>query len=200
MIDAISTQAQLPGDNALVLLPEAHYQIGDVVKLQGEAGNVGSVPTSDTARLLGSQAMPFDDSKQAALDAAIRQIEEHFAPLPRPKIPAKRVPHVVRRGARRDAPDLPWGATPSLYMMQCTTCGLVKVGLSGDYRLRRVELEKSTGHTLTVLGFDYGTFEIESWAHAILSRWRVEGEWYRPSEEVLEYAGNLRYGPDGKRK
>jgi hypothetical protein len=49
---------------------------------------------------------------------------------------------------------------------------------------------------LRVLGFEYGTFEIESWAHAYMSPYRVKGEWYIPSEYVLEYARKLRYHPE----
>lgn len=178
------------------LVSTSYLDTQNMIKLQGETGAVCSAPASDTTSPGKEIVMPLDDSKQAALDVAIRQIEQQFGHQPRPATPKKRYPQVVRRGAKREALDLPWLATPSLYMMQCTTCGLVKVGVSGDYRLRRTELEKRTGHTLRVLGFDYGTFEIESWAHAYMTPYRVEGEWYTPSEYVLEYARKLRYHPE----
>ena len=143
--------------------------------------------------------MPLDDSKQAALEAAIAQIERQFGGQARVARRAKPAPTPVRRGAHRAAADLPWLYVPSLYFMQCTTCWLVKIGVSGDYRLRRVELEKSTGHVLSVLGFDYGDLEIEAGVHRYFSSSRVDGEWYAPSEEILEYARNLKHHPGDSR-
>lgn len=168
-------------------------------KIEG-ASQVLEAPTRPYTTTPGKEiVMPLDDIKQAALDAAVRDIERAFASKPRPTTTVKPVRWGVRRSSNRAATDLPWLAVPSLYFMQCTTCGLVKIGVSGDYRLRRIELEKRTGHTLRVLGFDYGDLEIEARVHRYFSPLRVTGEWYTPSEAILAYAQNLHYHPDEAR-
>lgn len=129
-------------------------------------------------------------SIMAAVQSVARQLQEN--PLP-PRTATKPLRQSVRRGAVRAADDLPWLCVPSLYFMQCTVCHLVKIGVSGDYRLRRIELQKTTGHQLVVLGFDYGDMEIEASVHRYFSLHRATGEWYRPTGAILKYARRLRH-------
>jgi hypothetical protein len=168
----------------------------EMVQYERGAGVLEALPAPYTTNLTREIVMPLDDIKQVALDAAVAAIQRAFPPQPRPKTATKPRRHAVRRGAVRAAEDLPWLAVPSLYFMQCTVCGLVKIGVSGDYRLRRIELEKTTGHRLRVLGFGYGDLESEAIVLGYFSPSRVAGEWFRPSDEILEYARRLQYHPD----
>ncbi len=171
---------------------------------KGECGKIARKPRRGLHSCQGehhetgrSHAMPSNDispSVMAAVQSVARQLQA--TPFSRPKTGSKPHRPSVRRGAVRAADDLPWLAVPSLYFMQCTVCGLVKIGVSGDYRLRRIELERITGHRLRVLGFGYGDMEIESVVLGYFSPSRITGEWFSPSDEILEYARNLQYHPE----
>lgn len=154
---------------------------GDLIKLH-EAPQALATPTGpNTTNLTREIVMPSHDiapSTLAAIQVAARAIQSFPK---RERRPVKS--WGVRRNTKRGAHLL-----PMIYVMQCTDCGLVKIGCSGDYRLRRVELEKQTGHTLDVLGIEFGGLQEESWTHWRFRAHRVRGEWYRPADEILTYA------------
>lgn len=76
----------------------------------------------------------------------------------------------------------------NLYYFRCLDCGLIKIGFSRDYRLRRVELERRSGHKhLEVLGVEAGDRWCEAKTHSRLFLDHVGSEWYRPSEAVMAY-------------
>lgn len=80
------------------------------------------------------------------------------------------------------------GIWHNLYYFRCLDCGLIKIGFSRDYRLRRVELERRSGHKrLEVLGVEAGDQWCEAQTHALLCRDHVGGEWYRPSDDVMAH-------------
>jgi hypothetical protein len=76
---------------------------------------------------------------------------------------------------------------PRVYFMRCFRCSLVKIGFSRDFRVRRAELERSTGHVLQILGIQRGDRVIEQRVHSLFGRERVKGEWFRCSERLLAY-------------
>lgn len=89
----------------------------------------------------------------------------------------------IRRRAKRGK-----GTMPRVYFAGCSCCGLVKIGFSRNYRERMSELEERSGHRgLIVLGTITGGRLAEAGLHALFFRDCVEGEWFRPSADVMAY-------------
>lgn len=157
-------------------------------KIETGADDVCTVPAPHTARLFGSPAMPSHDISPA-VNAAIQAVARQLQAQPRPA--GKPQKWGLRRGATRGA-----GKMPMIYYMQCQDCGLIKIGVSGDYRLRKVELERRTPHKhLDVLAIESGDLWCEAQTHSRLFKDCVGGEWYRPSAEVLAYIARYAHPP-----
>ena len=171
---------------ALVLPDEARYvtetatglatRYGGMVKLQ-EAPQVIATPTRPNTTTPGKEiVMPSHDTALLS--------DEPKKPQHRP----------WRRGTKRGLGD-----RPMLYFMRCTTCDLIKIGISGDYRKRRVELERRTGHTLDVMGIEWADAWVEAQVHKMFRVDRVRGEWYRESDAILAYIAKHCQPPHDKR-
>jgi hypothetical protein len=79
------------------------------------------------------------------------------------------------------------GAEPMTvaYFVQSGTDGPIKIGVTTDFGSRFRSLEMSSPIRLFILGVVPG--DIESMCHASLAQWRLHGEWFTPSPEVLEF-------------
>lgn len=76
-----------------------------------------------------------------------------------------------------------------VYFAQRHSDGLVKIGHTTDLkrrmqRLRRDECDRA----ITVIGVRAGGHRLEQWLHRLFAGDRVRGEWFRPSDRVLQAA------------
>ena len=170
-------------------MEEAEAWVDAVLTRRGEAENVvkygkarqaiatpDGLYTTTPGKEIVMPSQRTTPSIMAAVQSVARQLQAN--PLPPRKPSAKR--WGVRRGATRGA-----GQLSRIYYMQCMDCLLIKVGVSGDYLLRRIELEKRSGHrNLFVLGTEVGDLWCEQQTHDMLWASRATGEWYRPTEAV----------------
>jgi hypothetical protein len=73
----------------------------------------------------------------------------------------------------------------AVYLIRCGDSGMVKIGfaLNPEQRLRELQ----TGHweTLSLIRVIEGDIGAESWMHGRFSEFRVRGEWFRLTEEML---------------
>lgn len=97
--------------------------------------------------------------------------------------PAKEIVMPSQRTTRRRQ----YAVEPRVYFMRCFKCKLVKIGFSADYRMRRQELQRTTGHHLQVLGIHVGGRLEEQRVHGMFRADRVDGEWFRYSTGIMQY-------------
>jgi hypothetical protein len=71
------------------------------------------------------------------------------------------------------------------YFIQSEADGRIKIGVTTDFVSRFRGLVMSSPSALKVLGVVQG--DIESMCHVMLRKWRLHGEWFQPSPEVLEF-------------
>ena len=74
----------------------------------------------------------------------------------------------------------------SVYFAHDEERGLVKIGVSNRVGIRLEELERASGSALKLLGTIRGNRATEIQQHVRFSKWRVRGEWFEASPEVLE--------------
>lgn len=85
-------------------------------------------------------------------------------------------------------------AASSVYFIQNTGTYRIKIGHAADVAKRVGELQTGADARLVVLGSIPGGREVEQVLHARLSRWRVSGEWFAPSVEVVTVIAELLKG------
>ncbi len=72
--------------------------------------------------------------------------------------------------------------------------GAIKIGLSTNISTRLAELQTCNSTDLKVLGYVVGN--IESELHNRFSKDKIHGEWFKPSNEILDYVKTLKkYDP-----
>lgn len=87
-----------------------------------------------------------------------------------------------------DAPDLPRGKYPSIYLVQAGEGGPVKIGVSTDVPSRIRSLQTGIPQPLILLATFPGCRSKERRLHERLARYRIRGEWFSPAPEVLAAA------------
>lgn len=80
--------------------------------------------------------------------------------------------------------EIPMGFV--VYYVQRHSDSLVKIGTSGHFRQRMLQLHKRFGD-ISVLRLEWGTYHEERRAHVRFEAHRVEGEWFRPADELMSY-------------
>jgi len=77
-----------------------------------------------------------------------------------------------------------------IYIVRMNDAGPVKIGYSGDKgnaRSRVDKLQTGNPYPLKTIWIGNGNFGIESRIHKLLARYRMKGEWFEPTEEVIEF-------------
>lgn len=75
-----------------------------------------------------------------------------------------------------------------IYFVQAGEFGSIKIGYTNDLARRLGALQTGCPHPLTVLGvIDPGEPEMEMALHSKFSQHRSSGEWFAPTEEIVEY-------------
>ena len=76
----------------------------------------------------------------------------------------------------------------NIYFIGSLESGTVKIGKSNNPEKRLTELQTANPHKLVLYGvIDDVTSELESRLHRILDPFRLEGEWFRLTDEVIRF-------------
>ena len=76
----------------------------------------------------------------------------------------------------------------SVYFIGSLESGTVKIGRSDNPENRLAKLQTGNPHKLVLYGFiDNVSQELESELHRILDPFRLEGEWFRLTDEVIRF-------------
>lgn len=84
-----------------------------------------------------------------------------------------------------------------VYFMRRENDGLIKIGTTTAISERFRALDREHGATLEILGVMEGDKRLESDLHLRFSRSRVEGEWFSPSIDLLDYIKTFSVEWDG---
>lgn len=87
-------------------------------------------------------------------------------------------------------PDPPPAVTDpgdKIYFLQAGVVGPIKIGFSGQAAQRLRALQAMGPEPLTLLGWMPGVLDGERALHRQFKRSRLHGEWFRPSDDVLEF-------------
>ena len=78
-----------------------------------------------------------------------------------------------------------------IYFIQNTETKHIKIGYSDNVRNRLSDLQISSPHELTILTICEGGIELEKELHNKFNDYYVRGEWFNPSEELINYVNEF---------
>lgn len=78
-----------------------------------------------------------------------------------------------------------------VYAAKNAETGMIKIGFSFCPKLRAANLAFHEGAQVVVLGAKRGTFADEQRIHKEFSQFCYRGEWYHPSEEIIELVSSF---------
>lgn len=81
--------------------------------------------------------------------------------------------------------------TLDIYFFQSKLNGLIKIGVSGNYKRRLKQLEMAQGCDLVPLCIIKGRQQIEAELHKMFDEYREKGEWFTPGEKLLTFIEKL---------
>lgn len=73
----------------------------------------------------------------------------------------------------------------AVYLIRCGDSGMVKIGFADDPERRCRELQTAHWEPLSLIRVIEGDIGAETWMHGRFSEFRVRGEWFRLTEEML---------------
>lgn len=73
----------------------------------------------------------------------------------------------------------------AVYIIRCGDSGMVKIGWAVDPELRCRDLQTGHWEPLSLIRVMEGDVRDEGWMHGRFSEFRVRGEWFRFTEEML---------------
>lgn len=74
-----------------------------------------------------------------------------------------------------------------VYFLRCDSSGLIKIGVSTNVAHRVSAIQSGSPTQMTLLATEEGGQEREKQLHDTYAEHRVRGEWYRPTDELLDY-------------
>jgi excisionase family DNA binding protein len=77
-----------------------------------------------------------------------------------------------------------------VYFIQDGEGGPIKIGTTGDLYSRLDSLQTANARNLKLLGYQTGGYGVERALHDKFDRSKIRGEWFEPSDEILEYIKN----------
>lgn len=75
-----------------------------------------------------------------------------------------------------------------IYFIQGEDGGPIKIGVANDPEKRLGELQRTSPTKLRIIGRRGGDVFAEKQLHAKYAEYRLHGEWFEPTEEILEEA------------
>lgn len=100
----------------------------------------------------------------------------------------RRAHYTKEKGRAKEAP------TNITYFIQCVSGGPIKIGRTEDLETRLAGLQVSNHEELVVLCSVKSHKDLEPELHALLDKYRVRGEWFEPSKDVLEVMSLIKTG------
>lgn len=82
-----------------------------------------------------------------------------------------------------------------IYFVQAEDGGPIKIGLCTDIKSRLASMQTGNHKRLWVLAYIPGGMVDEKRLHERFSRYRVRGEWFEPSADLLAYIQTLESHP-----
>lgn len=82
----------------------------------------------------------------------------------------------------------------TIYFVQMGKTGPIKIGKSRELRMRLDQLQTGSPLQLQVLAEIQAPAELEMQLHAYFDEHRMEGEWFAPAPEIIEFAELLNEG------
>lgn len=79
--------------------------------------------------------------------------------------------------------------TGFVYFVQADNGGPIKIGFSESPKDRLAALQVNTPSKLRLLAVIEGTNENESALHKRFQKHKIQGEWFRPDQEIMEFVG-----------
>lgn len=77
---------------------------------------------------------------------------------------------------------------PHVYFMQAVKDGSIKIGASIHPEIRRKQIRYQKKQDLRILGIiPSGGYELEKELHEKFRERNIKGEWFKPSDEIIEY-------------
>lgn len=76
----------------------------------------------------------------------------------------------------------------NIYFIDDCERGLIKIGMSKNVTRRLRSLRKEFGGHLRLITSFAGPGDLETYLHRNLVDWRVTGEWFEPSDQLLSFA------------
>lgn len=76
--------------------------------------------------------------------------------------------------------------TGYVYAVRAVTIGRIKIGYSTDPEVRLCNMQVGSPDILEIIATWPGTEQEERRLHRHLHQWRIHGEWFEPSENVLD--------------
>lgn len=77
-----------------------------------------------------------------------------------------------------------------IYFIRGKESGNIKIGYSTNPDKRKSNLQTSHYEELELIGLMDGSLEDEATIHKTFASFNIRGEWYRPSQEILEFVDN----------
>lgn len=74
-----------------------------------------------------------------------------------------------------------------VYFFQREDNGLIKIGFTHWLTQRRQRISGQVGAKLTMLGYMFGGTKLEAQMHRYFAAYRVYGEWFQPSDDLLDF-------------
>jgi DNA-binding transcriptional regulator YiaG len=79
----------------------------------------------------------------------------------------------------------------AVYFIQAGDDGLIKIGYAEDVVQRFGKMKVDSPLPLTILTVEDGSVEREAELHKRFSKSRERGEWFRPTDDLLDHIGTL---------
>jgi len=77
--------------------------------------------------------------------------------------------------------------TGKIYFIQAGNNGAIKIGYADNVEKRLKQIQTGNPYKLKLLKTINGNFEIEKNLHKLFYKDRLEGEWFTPSKELMDY-------------
>ena len=74
-----------------------------------------------------------------------------------------------------------------IYFIQQETTNYIKIGYARDPNQRLIQLRTASPYKLVLLGIMDGGTQTEDEIHSLFNSSRVRGEWFSPSDDLLQY-------------
>lgn len=90
--------------------------------------------------------------------------------------------------------DLVEKSACNVYFIQAKNNGLIKIGFTSNLKSRLSDLSSMSPVPLELLAFTDGDYNLERELHTTFSNYRSHGEWFHPSDELMNFIESTKEG------